>query len=104
MRAADELLARRRLALRLFGRGFGARRGYQQRARRGRRCRASRAEAPFGGVPRCALLKHPDETKTEPKTKTGLRIYVSMIDEQLDEKGRIVPGLGDAGDRAFGGI
>jgi hypothetical protein len=25
-----------------------------------------------------------------------------MIDEELDARGRIVPGLGDAGDRAFG--
>lgn len=29
-------------------------------------------------------------------------MYVSMIDEDLDDKGRIVPGLGDAGDRAYG--
>ena len=32
----------------------------------------------------------------------GLRVYVAMIDEELDSRGRIVPGLGDAGDRAFG--
>lgn len=29
-------------------------------------------------------------------------VYVAAIDEMLDEKGYIVPGLGDAGDRAFG--
>lgn len=29
-------------------------------------------------------------------------IYVASIDERLDEKGYIVPGLGDAGDRIFG--
>jgi uracil phosphoribosyltransferase len=39
--------------------------------------------------------------------KLGLKypkliIYTAMIDEQLNEKGYIVPGLGDAGDRAFG--
>lgn len=39
--------------------------------------------------------------------KLGLRypsltIYTAMIDEQLDDRGFIVPGLGDAGDRAFG--
>ena len=32
----------------------------------------------------------------------ALTIYTAMIDQQLNEKGYIVPGLGDAGDRAFG--
>lgn len=32
----------------------------------------------------------------------GLRVYAAMIDEVVNEKGYIVPGLGDAGDRAFG--
>ncbi|KXZ48543.1 hypothetical protein GPECTOR_27g714 [Gonium pectorale] len=32
----------------------------------------------------------------------GLKVYTAMIDEQVDERGYIVPGLGDAGDRAFG--
>lgn len=31
-----------------------------------------------------------------------LNIYSAMIDEQVNENGFIVPGLGDAGDRAFG--
>jgi uracil phosphoribosyltransferase len=31
-----------------------------------------------------------------------LQVYVAMIDETLNEQGYIVPGLGDAGDRAFG--
>ncbi|EFN51808.1 hypothetical protein CHLNCDRAFT_27683, partial [Chlorella variabilis] len=31
----------------------------------------------------------------------GLTIYTAMIDAELDERGYIVPGLGDAGDRAF---
>ena len=35
--------------------------------------------------------------------RAGLRVYVAMIDEELDARGRIVPGLGDAGDRSFGG-
>jgi uracil phosphoribosyltransferase len=29
-------------------------------------------------------------------------IYVAAVDERLNEKGYIVPGLGDAGDRLFG--
>ncbi|NJL01228.1 MAG: uracil phosphoribosyltransferase [Spirulinaceae cyanobacterium SM2_1_0] len=32
----------------------------------------------------------------------SLQIYTATIDEGLNEKGYIVPGLGDAGDRAFG--
>lgn len=32
----------------------------------------------------------------------ALNIYAATIDEGLDENGYIVPGLGDAGDRAFG--
>lgn len=33
---------------------------------------------------------------------SGLVIYAATIDEGLDERGFIVPGLGDAGDRTFG--
>jgi uracil phosphoribosyltransferase len=32
----------------------------------------------------------------------GVRIYAAMIDAELNDEGYIVPGLGDAGDRAFG--
>ncbi|KAK9852606.1 hypothetical protein WJX84_003240 [Apatococcus fuscideae] len=32
----------------------------------------------------------------------GLNVYAAMIDSELDRQGFIVPGLGDAGDRAFG--
>ncbi len=32
----------------------------------------------------------------------NLTIYTAMIDEQLNDQGYIVPGLGDAGDRSFG--
>ncbi len=32
----------------------------------------------------------------------GLNVYAAMIDSELDRNGFIVPGLGDAGDRAFG--
>jgi uracil phosphoribosyltransferase len=32
----------------------------------------------------------------------GLKIYAATIDEQVNEHGFIMPGLGDAGDRAFG--
>lgn len=36
------------------------------------------------------------------KFNVGVHLYVVAIDEQLNDKGFIVPGLGDAGDRAFG--
>ncbi|OAY85387.1 Uracil phosphoribosyltransferase [Ananas comosus] len=32
----------------------------------------------------------------------GLHVYAGMVDPVLNEKGFIVPGLGDAGDRSFG--
>ncbi len=32
----------------------------------------------------------------------NIEIYVASIDEKLNEKGYIEPGLGDAGDRIFG--
>ncbi|KAM3410851.1 hypothetical protein ACQJBY_002834 [Aegilops geniculata] len=31
----------------------------------------------------------------------GLHVYAGMIDSEVDERGYIVPGLGDAGDRSF---
>jgi len=34
--------------------------------------------------------------------RAGLRLFVATIDEVVDEAGRIVPGLGDAAQRAFG--
>ena len=37
-------------------------------------------------------------TKEEP----NLKIYTAAIDERLNEKGYILPGLGDAGDRLYG--
>ena len=36
-------------------------------------------------------LNHPD-----------VQIYTASIDDRLNEKGYILPGLGDAGDRIFG--
>jgi len=31
-----------------------------------------------------------------------MKVYTACIDPELNDKGYIVPGLGDAGDRAFG--
>ena len=32
----------------------------------------------------------------------GITIFLGVLDERLNERGYIVPGLGDAGDRVFG--
>lgn len=42
-----------------------------------------------------ALLKLSEKYK-------GLRVYSAMIDPEVNDKGFILPGLGDAGDRSFG--
>ena len=36
------------------------------------------------------------------KAHPDVDIYCGAVDEKLNEKGYIVPGLGDAGDRLFG--
>jgi uracil phosphoribosyltransferase len=33
---------------------------------------------------------------------SGIKVYTGCIDPEVNEKGFIIPGLGDAGDRAFG--
>lgn len=40
---------------------------------------------------RCLLREHPD-----------VRIYAAALDRELNDKGYILPGLGDAGDRLYG--
>ncbi|PID70047.1 uracil phosphoribosyltransferase [bacterium DOLZORAL124_38_8] len=47
-----------------------------------------------------ALLAAPEGIKTVEKKFKG-PVFVAQIDENLNEKGYIVPGLGDAGDRIF---
>ncbi|RDX77080.1 Uracil phosphoribosyltransferase, partial [Mucuna pruriens] len=32
----------------------------------------------------------------------GLHVYTGIIDPEVNEKGFIIPGLGDAGDRSYG--
>ena len=32
----------------------------------------------------------------------GLKVYTAIIDPEVNDKGFIIPGLGDAGDRSFG--
>lgn len=48
------------------------------------------------------LLAAPEGIKHFHEIHPDVPIYVAAIDRQLNEKGYILPGLGDAGDRIFG--
>lgn len=48
------------------------------------------------------LLAAPEGIDAFRKAHPGVRIFTAAIDDRLNEKGYIVPGLGDAGDRMFG--
>ena len=43
----------------------------------------------------------PDGIENIQKAFPGIEIITATIDEGLNEKGYIVPGMGDAGDRIF---
>ncbi len=49
-----------------------------------------------------ALLAAPEGLERFHAEHPDVAVYVAAIDERLDEKGYILPGLGDAGDRLFG--
>lgn len=48
------------------------------------------------------LIASPEGIKAVMDAHPDVDIYVADIDEKLNERGYIVPGLGDAGDRLFG--
>ncbi|MEK6264098.1 MAG: uracil phosphoribosyltransferase [Clostridium sp.] len=48
------------------------------------------------------LIAAPEGIKAITEAHPDVDIFVASIDERLNEKGYIVPGLGDAGDRLFG--
>ncbi|KIZ03617.1 uracil phosphoribosyltransferase [Monoraphidium neglectum] len=48
------------------------------------------------------IVAAPPALKAMADLYTGLRVYSAIIDAELNEKGYIIPGLGDAGDRAYG--
>ncbi len=48
------------------------------------------------------LLAAPEGIKTLHEAHPDVPIWCAAIDEKLNEKGYILPGLGDAGDRLFG--
>ncbi len=48
------------------------------------------------------LVGAPEGVKAVENAHPDVDIYLAALDEKLNEKGYIVPGLGDAGDRIFG--
>ncbi len=48
------------------------------------------------------IIGSPEGIQTLLSRHPGLPIYLAAVDEKLNEKGYILPGLGDAGDRQFG--
>jgi uracil phosphoribosyltransferase len=48
------------------------------------------------------LIAAPEGVKAVTAAHPDVDVYTAAIDEKLNEKGYIVPGLGDAGDRLFG--
>jgi uracil phosphoribosyltransferase len=48
------------------------------------------------------LIAAPEGVKAVTQAHPDVEIYCASLDQQLNEKGYILPGLGDAGDRQFG--
>lgn len=48
------------------------------------------------------LIAAPEGVQAMTEAHPDVDIYIAALDEKLDDKGYIVPGLGDAGDRLFG--
>ncbi|CAM4166568.1 uracil phosphoribosyltransferase [Lederbergia lenta] len=48
------------------------------------------------------LIAAPEGVEAMQKAHPDVDMFIAGLDEKLDEKGYIVPGLGDAGDRLFG--
>lgn len=49
-----------------------------------------------------AILAAPEGLTALKAVHPDVPVFVGAVDERLDEKGYIIPGLGDAGDRSFG--
>ncbi|HVD31297.1 MAG TPA: uracil phosphoribosyltransferase, partial [Methylomirabilota bacterium] len=48
------------------------------------------------------IIAAPEGVRALSSAHPDVPIHVGALDERLNEKGYIVPGLGDAGDRQFG--
>jgi uracil phosphoribosyltransferase len=50
----------------------------------------------------CCVLAAPEGLANFHETHPDVPVYTASIDERIDERGYILPGMGDAGDRLFG--
>ncbi|MGB6405839.1 MAG: uracil phosphoribosyltransferase, partial [Planococcus donghaensis] len=48
------------------------------------------------------IIAAPEGVEALQEAHPDVDIFIAALDEKLNEKGYIVPGLGDAGDRLFG--
>ncbi len=51
-----------------------------------------------------SIISAPEGIKHLTEQHPGIRIFTGSVDERLNDKAYIVPGLGDAGDRTFGTV
>lgn len=51
-----------------------------------------------------SIISAPEGIQHLTTSHPGVRIYTGSVDERLNDKAYIVPGLGDAGDRTFGTV
>jgi uracil phosphoribosyltransferase len=55
-----------------------------------------------GSIRFMALVAAPEGVEAFARAHPRVQVYTAALDERLDERAYIVPGLGDAGDRLFG--
>ena len=73
-------------------------------ARHNRLAEATRRAVRHWGVERVkllALIAAPEGLRAVQAAHPSCEVYVCALDERLNERGYILPGLGDAGDRVF---
>ena len=56
----------------------------------------------FTNIRLMCLVGVPQGVEAVQKAHPDVDIYLATMDEKLNDKGYIIPGLGDAGDRIFG--
>ncbi len=56
----------------------------------------------YSNIRLMCLVGCPEGIKAVEKAYPDVHIFIAAIDERLNDKGYIMPGLGDAGDRIFG--
>ena len=54
------------------------------------------------GLKAMCIIASPEALEAFEKVHPDVSVYTAAVDERLNEKGYILPGLGDAGDRLFG--